>query len=140
MTEPVRRPPGASILGAGGPVVVITGPAASFLDELRRTVPVDVAERVLARHRHHLDQIEPQIVALGVVAEKWRMSDRRRVPAPVRDITPPSEEIGTTTAAALLGCSTRNVLRMLDDGRLTGRKISGRWLIPRSHVEAARAA
>lgn len=135
MTD-AARPPGASVLGANGPVVVLTGPAAVFLDELRRCTPLNILERLQKRHRDRWHLIAPELTAIGAVATHWQQaqSPTRHVSARVHDITPPSEEIGTGTAAGLLGVDVRTVQRMVQDGRLPARKEGGRWLIPRSAV------
>lgn len=130
------RPPGASVLGAHGPVVIVTGPAAAFIDELRRSTPLDVLERLKKKHGERWHLIAPELTAVSVVAAHWQQTQTptRHASARVHDITPPSEEIGTGTAAGLLGVDVRTVQRMVQDGRLPARKEGGRWLIPRSAV------
>ncbi|GAC59021.1 hypothetical protein GOHSU_68_00130 [Gordonia hirsuta DSM 44140 = NBRC 16056] len=50
------------------------------------------------------------------------------------------DQIGTATAAALLGCTPANVRDLAGRGTLPGRRISGRWVFDRTTVqlEAAR--
>lgn len=43
----------------------------------------------------------------------------------------------TKEAAALLRCSTRSVVRMIQRGDLQASRIANRWIIPQSAVETA---
>lgn len=55
-----------------------------------------------------------------------------RTPEPAGAPSKPAEQIDTTEAARLLGCSTRHVRRLAAD--LDGRRLGQQWIFPRHTV------
>ncbi|OPX17034.1 helix-turn-helix domain-containing protein [Gordonia sp. i37] len=55
-----------------------------------------------------------------------------RTPEPARAPSKPAEQIDTTEAARLLGCSTRHVRRLAAD--LDGTRLGQQWIFPRHTV------
>lgn len=132
------RPP-EHYIHAGGHIAILDGPAAAYLDDLRRAVPADVLTRLRARHLTDRRVIESQLIALGVVAEQWRQSGHGHEQAPNPDAATPSDLMDTTTAADVLGVTRRTVVRMIGDGRLLATRQAGRWLINRNDIDQAAA-
>jgi len=136
-TEPApdRRPWPAYL---HGDVVVIPAKVAAFL-----LTHADLA-RLRVRARGDDPVTDAVLVALTVAGNRWRTrtsatsaSGGSEVDSQA-EMTTPSEVMTTTDAARLLGRTSRAVRLALEQGRLAGEQVDGRWRITIDDLDAYR--
>lgn len=132
------RPPETYVHGIEGPVVVVPGRVAAWLErnaDLRR---------LRTEVRGGDAEVDAVLVALATCALAWRTSAVGRERAPEPEVVASSgQRLSTSQAAALLSRSDRAVRMACSAGRLPAEQVGGRWLIDREdleHYKAARAA
>lgn len=131
------RPPRFSGLGAH-----VSGVSAWILvDLLERAKALDRIQKIPDQARR--DEVLRTYDSLRAAGIYWNEQLRERMPstmaAPLEgaaeEATEDVHEVTAAEAAALVGCSDRRVRQLLTEGRLTGRRKAGRWLIDASSVE-----
>jgi len=126
-TAPNLRPPTSYVHGLDGPVVIVPGRAAAWLDSRLNLRALRTAVR------GHDPEVDAVLVALGVAAAAWRQSvvgTDQRTPA-----EPAPLWLTTREAADRLDVTDRAVRRALAEQRLNGRRTNGGWLVDRESVE-----
>lgn len=120
---------------------VVLPPHAAYLLDRHLLRPV------LARTRRGDLAPELQELVRAIEQESWHYASERiaasrsaaggtrGMPAPS---TPPTlaDEMTTSAAAQLLGCTARNVRSLATRKTLRGRRMAGRWFFERAEVEA----
>ena len=120
-----------------GPVVIVTGRVASriarplgrLLREARdrgERIDDDVAATVSAIERASRSYAARRVLAGSVDGTARPMS------AELTAVSP--DELGTTDVATRLGCTERNVIKLLATGRLDGRMVGRSWLVDSGSV------
>lgn len=138
MNAPPRQQ-GALVIGEAGPAVVLAGAVCDYLER--------AADMRKVRERARLDQPELYwaLIELRRCALAWQarpaivVSPPRHEQARERDITPLSEMVTTTEAAALAGTTARTIQRAITAGQLPATDVGGRWLIARKDLSDYRA-
>lgn len=140
MTTP-PRPPGAYVHGTEGPVVIVGGRVAAWLERHANLRAIRTA------HRGIDPEVDAVMVALGVAAATWRQrvaasadhgTEQAKQAAPV-----PRSTLTTKQAATLLDMSERGIRDACAEGRLPAERHGGQWAIAREdaeHYRAGRAA
>ncbi|MBB6343777.1 excisionase family DNA binding protein [Nonomuraea muscovyensis] len=133
MTDSLPRPAEHYVYGATGPVVVVPGRVAAWLERHAQL------GRLRIERRGQDPEVDAVLAALRQAAAAWRSSatgtPNTNQPEPV----PLSPQMGTSSAADLLGITDRAVLKAIHEGRLPAERVAGRWLITREDVEHFRA-
>lgn len=127
-----ERPPAAYVHGLGGPVVVVPGRVAAWLER-----HADLG-KLRAEHRGADAEISAVLVALGVAAATWRGAATGTTDAATPEPDSPSE-LSTSQAAGLAEVSPRAIRRAIAEGRLPARRAGQRWVLSREDVEHYRA-
>lgn len=112
---------------AFGNCVVIPAEACAYI--LRYSPLWDWA----AQNRGKRPDVDAVIVAMGIKGREWAnpVSDTGNMRAPIPEIDRPSEWLSTTQIASLLHMTSRNVIRLINEGRLPATNHGGRWWISR---------
>lgn len=92
------------------------------------------------RPQSYLDGIDEMVRDLADEADRHRvMSARPLMSDATADVAADSpQELSTAAAAVLLNVTGRHVVRLIADGRLSGRKRRRRWLVESWSVQAYR--
>lgn len=136
---PDRRPPGAYVHGADGPVAVVSGRTAAWL-----LAVADLA-RLRIAHRGMDAEIDNQLLAVTHVANAWRAAtsatsaDSGSALDELPEVAPGSKSMTTRTAAERIGITDRAVRLACDEGRIPATRVNGRWQLERSAVEDFRS-
>ena len=118
------------------PTVTLPWAAAYFLC---RQLPVEELVREVRGAQPTLDRaFRDLLLAARLFAEDPRTSADGSSSAPTAEVQSESknDEIGTSEAAGILDISTRAVRLGLEEGRLPGELVAGRWRMRRSDIEA----
>lgn len=139
-SRPPPRPPEHYVHGADGPVVVVPGRVAAWLER-------HAGLREIRTRRRGIDpEVDAVLVALAVAAAAWRNTAGSPSGTERRNPAEPAAQSDTMTsqeAADELGCTGRAVRKAIAAGRLHARLVGGRWLVDPedlAHYRAARAA
>ena len=128
------RPPAAYVHGVDGPVVLVPGRVAAWIErhtDLRRL-------RTAARGMDA--EVDAVLVALATCALAWRTSAIGSEQAQEAEVVAESEaRLGTSQVADLLGITGRAVRLACERQRIPAEQVAGRWLISREDVEHFRA-
>lgn len=132
------RGAGAYVHGLEGPVVVVSGRVAAWLE---RAAALD---RLRVEARGSADaEVYAVLAALHTAALAWRGSVSGTPPANRAELPPPSSSMTVQEVAARVGLGDRAVTKAIAKGRLRARRSGRQWLIEAEdvvHYEAARAA
>jgi excisionase family DNA binding protein len=136
VTAPPWRSPSSYVAGVDGPVVVVPGRVAAWLEryaDLRR----------LRTDSRGVDpEVDSVLIALATAAALWR---QQRTGADHgtelgKQAEPRSEFVTTAQAATLLRITERGVRKACAEGRLPATRHGDIWSISREDVEHYRAA
>jgi hypothetical protein len=102
----------------------------------------------VARQGVHPDLLaEARVTAVAVrrAAEEWTSwrtaaDGSAAVESAAMPASSGHDEISVAAAGAMLGVRPRRVRQLLEEGRLEGRRVSGRWLVSLGSVELLREA
>jgi excisionase family DNA binding protein len=133
--EPAFRPPAAYVHGVDGPAVVVPARVAAWLER-----HADL-NRIRIEHRGTDAEVDNVLVAMRVVAVKWRLSATGRTAPEVPEVL--EEWVSTTQAAEHLGITGRAVRLAIQEGRLTATQVGGKFRLSSeaiAHFQAARRA
>lgn len=131
------RPPAAYIHGNYGPIAIVPGRVAAWLESRLQL------DRVRREIRGADAEIDFVLIALGTVANAWRTAETGSKAAAEPEAGPTSKWVGTQQAATALSITERAVRLAIAEHRLPAEKVDGRWRITRediAHAQAARAA
>ncbi|RII94557.1 helix-turn-helix domain-containing protein [Clavibacter californiensis] len=129
-----ERPPGSYVHGQGGPIVVLPGRVAAYLE--RYAGLDDFRKRI----RGHDAEVYAVLYDLHRAALVWRES-ATGTPHEVRP-EPAAEWFTTAEAAARVGITDRGIRRAIAEKRLAARLVGRSWRISRTdlaHFRASRA-
>ena len=134
-TTPVWRPPEAYVHGLSGPVAVVPGRVAAWLErhaDLRR---------IRTEARGVDPEVDAVLVALALAAATWRTSATGSNLAKSAEVEAPSALWLTSSQAAdHLGIGDRAIRLAIAERRLPAEKVGGQWRINREDIEHYRAA
>ena len=84
--------------------------------------------------QYHNARMNP--VAMNI-AKQLTSSGRGKTERPLEDVSEyvQHEQIDTSTAAEIMGCTPRNIRYLIDRRIITGEYRAGRWWVSRSEVE-----
>lgn len=132
MTRPDPRP-ASYVHGADGPVVVVPGRVAAWLERNARL-------REMHQHSRGADpEVDAVVVGLLLAARAWRASATGSADAVRPEVGAGSQELSTREAADLLHVTDRAIRQAITDGRLQAQRIGSRWVLQRENVEHYRA-
>jgi excisionase family DNA binding protein len=130
----------AFIHGVDGPVVVLDGMVCAGLDSMLR---LDKVGRQVRKQSEQLFQV---ILAIRLAGIKYAESSSSGTvsapqPEPVSQLKnqPNSDTVSSTTAATILGITSRAVTKAITENRLPARKSDGRYRITRQALTAYKA-
>lgn len=136
MTSPTR-PASAYVHGTAGPVAVVPGRIAAWLERYCNLGRLRVEERGADA------EVDAVLTALAVAAAAWRGSvsgtDARNLAEPAAE----SKVMTTRDVADRLDVEPRTVTKAITEGRLKATKAGRQWLVDSedlAHYLAARAA
>jgi len=111
--------------------VLIAADDAAFLSAALRKL-IELSDRGGGRAVARVYELEREL-ARSATRSAIGTAERARTPAPEISRV---QLIDTSTAAAQLGCSERNVRAMAARGSLNAQRVGGRWLVDAAEVEA----
>lgn len=133
-SEPPPRDPKHFVHGVDGPIAVIPGRVAAWLN-----LQVDL-DRLRKEVRGQDSEIDNVLIALSVAATGWRASVFGTGPRNVPEPAPKSSWLTTTEVADLLNQTDRAIRMACQSGRLPAERVGDRWQINREDFEHYRAA
>lgn len=130
----VTRPPESYVHGVDGPAVIVPGRVAALLERFADLTRVRVAVR------GQDPELDAVLVAMRLVAAKWRATATGSPHPPAPEVAARSQWLSTTQAADILGVTDRAVRLAITEHRLNAQQVDRRWRISREDLEHFRAA
>lgn len=127
------RPAEHLIHGVDGPIVIVTGRVAAYLN---RYAGLDAYRRA---NRGADAEVDQALQALRRADLWWRESATGTKKAPEPELDASFEWLSTTQAGTQLGVTDRAIRKAIDEGRLKALRVDDRWRISRTDFEHYRA-